>query len=306
MSELNFAIITPTYNRENTIARCIKSVSKQNHNNIFKHIIIDDGSTDNTASVVKNYSVNDPNILYLKLPVNKGVNVARNTGILHSKSDFIIFLDSDDYLEDDALNNIKETIENNISINHFLFLISNPQNNFGKGGCKLSSYEDWLTGEISGDFTHVVRSEIMKNHLFFEEFRAHESLNWLRIFKISSPLLYMPTVTTIVDLGRNDSLTSSLKLNKLDAIKDKFKYLKTFLHLYADDLGKISLERLKSIVFETFCLGIAVSEKTYLKSQLDFTVMKENKLLYKLLLLCPAFIMRCFIISYSNIKSIIK
>jgi glycosyltransferase involved in cell wall biosynthesis len=87
------SVIMPTYNRAYIVGRAIKSVLNQTYAN-FELIIIDDGSTDNTADVVKSF--NDSRIVYVKHARNLRIASARNTGIDVSRGDYIAFLDSDD------------------------------------------------------------------------------------------------------------------------------------------------------------------------------------------------------------------
>ena len=95
-----FSIITPTHNRGYILWKTIQGVQQQ----IYPHwelLIIDDGSTDDTKRVVAQFQ-HDPRILYKKL--HKGnANKARNYGLKHAKGDFIVYLDSDDYLYDNFL-----------------------------------------------------------------------------------------------------------------------------------------------------------------------------------------------------------
>lgn len=87
------SIITPTYNRASTLPNAIKSIQEQTYSD-YEHIIVDDGSTDETESVVQSF--NDSRIRYISLGTNQGANVARNKGIDESKGEYIAFLDSDD------------------------------------------------------------------------------------------------------------------------------------------------------------------------------------------------------------------
>lgn len=87
------SIVIPTYNRAYILSRAIESVLNQTYRNI-ELIIIDDGSTDNTEEIVKNFS--DPRIKYIRHSENRGIPFSRNTGIKNSKGDFIAFLESDD------------------------------------------------------------------------------------------------------------------------------------------------------------------------------------------------------------------
>lgn len=87
------SVIIPVYNGETTLDRAIKSVVNQSYSNL-ELIIVNDGSTDNTAQIVK--SVVDSRIKYIELGVNKGRSFARNAGVKASKGKYIAFLDADD------------------------------------------------------------------------------------------------------------------------------------------------------------------------------------------------------------------
>jgi glycosyltransferase involved in cell wall biosynthesis len=90
------SVIIPVYNRENSIAKAVKSVLSQTVND-WELIIIDDCSTDNTYSVISSY--NDPRVKIFKLEKNSGAAAARNFGIQQSRGEYISFLDSDDEYE---------------------------------------------------------------------------------------------------------------------------------------------------------------------------------------------------------------
>jgi glycosyltransferase involved in cell wall biosynthesis len=87
------SVIIPTYNRAHLIGRSINSVLNQTYQD-FELIIVDDGSSDNTEEIIRAF--NDPRILFLKHPENRGVSAARNTGIKEARGSYIAFQDSDD------------------------------------------------------------------------------------------------------------------------------------------------------------------------------------------------------------------
>lgn len=88
------SIIVPAYNAEKTIAKTINSLIKQTLKSI-EIIVIDDGSTDSTAEIVKDLAKKDKRIKYY-FQKNQGVAVARNTGIKKSTGKYIMWCDSDD------------------------------------------------------------------------------------------------------------------------------------------------------------------------------------------------------------------
>lgn len=101
-NKIKISIITPTYNRENTIIRAIQSIEKQTFGE-WEYIIIDDGSTDDTyAHVKKIMDKTDHPMLYIKKE-NGGVHTARNLGFKNARGQLVINLDSDDELVSEAL-----------------------------------------------------------------------------------------------------------------------------------------------------------------------------------------------------------
>ena len=91
-------VIIPTFNRFSVLSRAIESVLKQTYKN-FDLTIVDDGSTDDSYSLVKTY-FDDKRVHYIRTD-NRGVSAARNLGVCLTRGEFVSFLDSDDeWLED--------------------------------------------------------------------------------------------------------------------------------------------------------------------------------------------------------------
>ena len=86
-----FSVIIPTHNRAPLIPSALRSVFAQTFTD-FETIVVDDGSTDNTAEVVRAFA---PRVLFLRQP-NRGPGAARNLGIAHASGAYVAFLDSDD------------------------------------------------------------------------------------------------------------------------------------------------------------------------------------------------------------------
>ena len=90
------SVIIPVYNCEEYIKRCIDSIINQTYDNI-QIIVVNDGSTDNTENILKNYT----NITLINKK-NEGVSKARNTGLSLADGDYVYFCDADDFLEKNA------------------------------------------------------------------------------------------------------------------------------------------------------------------------------------------------------------
>ncbi|CAM3223427.1 glycosyltransferase family 2 protein [Lentilactobacillus buchneri] len=95
------SVIVPVYNLEKYVRQTIKSILQQNYRN-FEVIIVNDGSTDNSLSILQELKKNDPRILIFN-QVNQGQAVARNLGISHANGDYITFIDGDDIVQKNYL-----------------------------------------------------------------------------------------------------------------------------------------------------------------------------------------------------------
>lgn len=101
--EPRFSIIVPIYNVEQYLVECLDSLLCQSFSD-FEVILIDDVSRDQSAKIAQDYARKNPQCMtFIQHETNKGLGGARNTGIQAAKGEFLLFLDSDDYLRPDAL-----------------------------------------------------------------------------------------------------------------------------------------------------------------------------------------------------------
>ncbi len=94
------SIIIPVYNAEKYIKKCIESIINQTYKNI-EIIVVDDGSKDNSLNIIKKYK-NDSRVKIISTQ-NHGVSFARNLGLKKCAGDFVMFVDSDDWIESNAV-----------------------------------------------------------------------------------------------------------------------------------------------------------------------------------------------------------
>ena len=91
------SIVVPIYNVETCLRKCLESIAAQSYRNI-EVIMVDDGSTDTSSEIAKQFSENDSRFVYY-YQRNGGLSAARNTGIEKAIGEYIAFIDSDDYIE---------------------------------------------------------------------------------------------------------------------------------------------------------------------------------------------------------------
>lgn len=96
------SIVVPVYNVQRYIDRCIVSILQQTQSE-FEVIFVDDCSTDGSASAVQRFARNDSRIVFAAHDRNRGLGAARNTGISIARSDFVTFVDSDDFIDANLL-----------------------------------------------------------------------------------------------------------------------------------------------------------------------------------------------------------
>ena len=112
---MKLSIIIPVYNVEKYLRKCVESLIKQDYNS-YELILVDDGSTDNSPQICDEY-VRAFEIGDLKLEIkcihqaNAGLSAARNAGLRVAKGEYVCFVDSDDYWEENVLGGLMEQVE---------------------------------------------------------------------------------------------------------------------------------------------------------------------------------------------------
>lgn len=113
------SVIIPVYNTAKYLEKCLESLEKQTYKD-FEVIIINDGSTDGSEKVIENYIKNhkELSIKYLKKE-NGGLASARNYAVQYAQGEYLSFLDSDDYLDENLYKNLEKYMDDNIDVIKF-------------------------------------------------------------------------------------------------------------------------------------------------------------------------------------------
>ena len=180
---MNITVLTPTYNRAENLVKLYKSLCEQTNKN-FLWMIIDDGSTDNTEELIKNIkSEKKINIEYLKKK-NGGKHTALNLGIKNIKTDLIFIVDSDDWLDKNAIANIEITHEKykfNKEICGYSYLRKFPDNEInGKYFPENYLIGSYIDVRINGNDMNADKAEVWKTSCLlqypFPEFKGEKFL----------------------------------------------------------------------------------------------------------------------------------
>ncbi|SFN78969.1 Glycosyltransferase involved in cell wall bisynthesis [Pseudobutyrivibrio sp. UC1225] len=151
-TDIKVSVIVPAYNVEQYLSECLDSIERQTLKEI-EVIIVNDGSKDNSEVIAKKYCNRNENYKLINRD-NGGLSAARNTGMSEARGEYIYFLDSDDYLADDALEKLyKKAKEENLDQVRFVaYTFEDGTNDYkwtgiDEGGYKYSgNYPNYLSG----------------------------------------------------------------------------------------------------------------------------------------------------------------
>ena len=236
-------IITPTYNRAHTLPILYKSLVEQNSKN-FEWLIIDDGSVDNTADIIRGFiSESNIKIRYFKKG-NGGKHTALNMGFKKTLTDWILIVDSDDFLKQCSIKYLIEEVSklNNdyISIS---FLKAYPDgrtvgNNFDKS-VNLKTYLDRINQNISGDKADLIRTDALKGFVFpefnGENFMAESPMFlWLSKKGKTKFINFDGYICEYLDGGLSDN-----------SINNRHKCVHSTLYVYSNQYKNLPSKKLK-------------------------------------------------------------
>ena len=106
---MRYSVIIPVYNAEKTLCRCMDSLVKRAFSD-YELLLINDGSTDGSDAICREYADTYPCVRYLAKE-NGGVSSARNLGLEQAKGEYILFVDSDDYVSENYFSVISGALE---------------------------------------------------------------------------------------------------------------------------------------------------------------------------------------------------
>ncbi len=110
---MDISVIIPVYNAEKYLVRCLDSICCQIFSGTFEIIAVDDASTDKSLLILKEYEKNNDKIRVIEHQVNKKLSVARSSGINAAKGDYIMHVDSDDWIVPNTLNTLYQEMKKN-------------------------------------------------------------------------------------------------------------------------------------------------------------------------------------------------
>lgn len=281
-----FSIIIPVYNVEKYLDRCILSCINQTYKD-FEIILINDGSKDNSGGICDKYAKKDSRIKVIHQE-NAGVSTARNVGLKNTSGEYIIFVDSDDFVELNMLEKLNNILDHN-EADCIIYNLNNIiENKFIYGE------------EVTNNMIKLIITEIVNfpwNKVYKKNIIEKYNIQFDKKIEIGEDLLFSITYISKIKkiyllneklynyvIENNNSLTAKYKENKYEQLMFVDDKLKEYLKLYNNKklLECEKFVRLKNI-FSCF-MDLSHKDCVYSKKgKLQFIkkVKRENKIIIK-------------------------
>lgn len=258
-----FSIIVPVYNVEEYIGDCLESIINQTEKD-FEVIVVNDGTKDKSIEIAKKYPVK------IVEEENKGLSAARNLGVKHAKGDYIIFIDSDDYIEKDLLKELSNAIKDKPDIVRYQIqevyddkrVVKHEEKGFEtcNGEKAFSEICKYYCVESACCYCYR-RKFFVSNKFLFKEGTYHEDFGLI-------PLVIMKakSVKSIEYIGynyrqREDSIMTSQNYSKVK------KKVDDFLTHYIFLITEINKEKVNAQYFKSFISNSLILKITELNKE---------------------------------------
>ena len=253
-------IVVPFYNVEAYIDHCLTSLINQSHENI-EILCIDDCSNDKSTDIVNTYAARDNRIRIIRHQVNMGLGGARNSGIKHARSKYICFVDSDDYVTDNFVSRLYETLsitESDIAVCGFWL--------FDQSGTKAihPAYENTTLSvhdnkdnvfEVAEQFRPATwlkmysRELLVSNKIYQPENRYYEGVVfWLKAVFYSSAISSIPD-RLYYYRQRQGSIMSTLSYKHIEDRIEFIRQIDIFLKKYVLSVPATNTAKIEDSAF---------------------------------------------------------
>ena len=260
---VKISAVLPAYNVEKYLGQCIESIINQNIE--CEIIIVNDGSTDNTLSVAESYKEKYPFIKVFSQE-NCGQSTARNKGIENATGEYLLLLDSDDYLCPDTLNNLYDLCKQND-----LDYIRCGWNSFVEGEeksfltlpktesiNKVISSKKYFCELIKAGYNCLLWNGIIKRQFltnigikYFEGIQYEDNLYALQLYlsDYNAKVMQTDIYLTNARLHSGTTTSSKPKLKKITDILKNVELMDEFIETLTEDIKPIAKKAVSSLVF---------------------------------------------------------
>ena len=239
---MKVSVIVPVYNAECYLEKCLDSLINQTYKDI-EIILVNDGSTDKSSKIIKEYVKKYHNITSIDI-TNHGQGYARNLGLKKATGNYIMFLDSDDFVDKNIVQKLVDNINNSDVSVCDIYKVFNEEKRL------FINYHDYGNDQISFMLSHpgpvakLYKKEVLDKVYFLENvyyedlsFTPVVSLNIKKVSYVNEPLYYY--------VIHDNSTMKQTKYNpKMDDIFKVIDYLSKKLKNYPEEFNYLCIEHL--------------------------------------------------------------
>ncbi len=241
--EEKISIIVPIYNVEKYLKRCVESLILQTYKNI-EILLVDDGSKDSSGSIADDFSKMDKRVITLHKE-NGGLSDARNYGLNASTGEYILYVDSDDYIEKDSCEKLMAKMQPDVDFVAGGYkeiqdkIVTEKRHSNIVEGNKYTSREFTILSIKKNEWfapawLNLYRKDfLLKNALFFKKGRLFEDHQMLpRLFLAANTIVYVDYPFYNYIIRENSIMTSQNKREKAEMSLSNYKeWIELFEHV---------------------------------------------------------------------------
>ncbi|MCU7203349.1 glycosyltransferase [Turicibacter sanguinis] len=302
------SIIVPIYNVEKYLRRCLDSLVSQTYQNI-EIICVNDGSTDNSQLIIEEYKCKFPDRIKSIMKLNGGLGDARNAGLLEAKGEYVLFIDSDDWIEK---NTVEILIENALKNQSDIVIcglrrITEENRILSQEQCKLD--KEYNNKDALINLAPAAWNKLYKRNLFVDNNIMYPVNVWYEDLPTTSKLFMCSQKITTTNavlinyLQRNNSIIysydsrardifkvleeiKSFNFQKSNIYRDEIEYL-FIIHIIFAHLFRSTILDNQSLKKEIkYCKDFIEEKypKYYKNKYLDIRYKNNNSLLKKIIM----------------------
>ncbi|MFI3326823.1 MAG: glycosyltransferase [Clostridia bacterium] len=303
-NKFDLSIIIPVYNSEKYIKTCLDSIINQKTKYSYEIILINDGSKDSSLEIIKNYEKANPNLIKVYSQENQGISITRNKGLELAQSEYVGFIDNDDFVSEDyiekLLDRAKKTNADIVKCGHYRYSSADE-----KIVADIRYDDISITGDIGNNIVKYkgfvwegfIKRELWKNLGFPVGCWYEDIITRIILFRRCKQFEYISESLYYYNLHQNNASkkvwnSGNLKaIDQLYLVDSAIKYCKengmdnkdsALSYCLMHELGEVLWLRTKNLDKNTrkniFILACDIADK-YAKEQNDFTEYEKNILL---------------------------
>ncbi len=254
---MKISVIIPVYNSSTYLRKCLDSVVNQTLKDI-EIIVINDGSTDDSKNMIEEYLCKYKNIIFIDQE-NKGIGKTRNIGIKKATGEYITFVDSDDYIKENMLEEYYKYAKKHnfdLVIGSYIKKINNKEiifenNKFKTGNVKTTPQILYLIEY--GPWAKLYKREMLiNNNIYFDEKRKYEDMPFVSKALLKSKLIGQITEPYYYYIIHNNSETTTMDkrvFDILDILKEIKDYYKREYYL-RDELDYVIIDKITTYMLQ--------------------------------------------------------